>query len=61
QCELWQSGAADPVENQAVSSDIPTLVLGGEFDPITPPQYGRQAAATLPNSFFFQYPGLGHG
>jgi pimeloyl-ACP methyl ester carboxylesterase len=60
-CETWDSGTAPEIENQPVSSDIPTLVLAGEFDPITPPSWGQHAAETLSNSFFFTYPGVGHG
>ncbi len=60
-CEIWESGAGDPVENEAVYSDIPTLVVSGEYDPITPPERGAMAAETLPNSFVYEYPGLGHG
>lgn len=61
ECALWGAGAADEIEDDPVSSDLPTLVLGGVFDPITPPAYGMQAAETLPNSYFFEFPGLGHG
>ena len=60
-CDLWDVGEADPIENMAVNSDIPTLVLAGEFDPITPPSWGRLAAETLANSFYAEFPGLGHG
>jgi pimeloyl-ACP methyl ester carboxylesterase len=60
-CAAWGAGAADPVENQPVESDIPTLVLAGEYDPATPPEDGRIAAATLTNSTFLEFPGLGHG
>jgi pimeloyl-ACP methyl ester carboxylesterase len=60
-CNLWDIGAADPIENEPVESDIPTLVLAGEFDPITPPAWGRLAAATLSNATVFEFPGLGHG
>ncbi len=60
-CELWDVGVADPIENEPVTSEIPTLVLAGEFDPITPPEWGRIAASSLGNSFFFEFPGLGHG
>ncbi len=35
--------------------------MAGEYDPITPPDWGRHAAETLKNSFFFEYPGMGHG
>ncbi len=60
-CELWDAGNADPIEDLAVSSDIPALVLGGQFDPITPPRYGMIAAATLSRSYFFEFPRLAHG
>ncbi len=50
-CDLWGVKAAGPVENEPVVSSIPTLVLAGEFDPITPPAMGRQAAAALSQSF----------
>ncbi|NNC41053.1 MAG: alpha/beta fold hydrolase [Acidimicrobiia bacterium] len=60
-CDLWDVDTADPIENEPVNSPIPTLVLAGEFDPITPPSWGRLAADALPNGFFFEFPGLGHG
>jgi metal-dependent hydrolase (beta-lactamase superfamily II)/pimeloyl-ACP methyl ester carboxylesterase/Tol biopolymer transport system component len=60
-CEFWQSGLAGPVENTPVASDIPSLILAGQFDPVTPPAWGMRAAETLSNSFFYQFPGLSHG
>jgi hypothetical protein len=60
-CETWQSSQEDAGENQPVSSDLPVLVMSGEFDPITPPAYGEWAAATLSNAYVYEYPGLGHG
>ncbi len=60
-CDLWGAGKAAQAEDQAISSTIPTLVMAGEYDPITPPAWAKMAAQTLPNSYFFQYPGMGHG
>jgi pimeloyl-ACP methyl ester carboxylesterase len=60
-CESWQAGRADQVENTAVVSDIPALVLAGGYDPVTPPEWGRMAAETLRNHFFYEFPGLSHG
>jgi pimeloyl-ACP methyl ester carboxylesterase len=60
-CAEWQAVTPDPVENEPVVSDIPTLVLAGEYDPITPPAWGQLAAETLSSSYFFEYPGLAHG
>ncbi|MFP4512778.1 MAG: alpha/beta fold hydrolase, partial [Acidimicrobiales bacterium] len=46
-CEIWDVGAAPAVENEAVSSSVPTLVLAGSLDPITPPAWGRTVADQL--------------
>jgi hypothetical protein len=35
--------------------------MAGEYDPITPPAWGELAARTLPNSYYYEYPGVGHG
>ena len=60
-CPSWGAKEADPIENERVSSDIPTLVLSGEYDPVTPPAWGEIAAENLSNSFYFGFPGVGHG
>ena len=60
-CALWGAGTADLIEDEPVASAIPTLILAGEYDPITPPDYGRLAGETLSNSTFFEFPGLAHG
>ncbi len=60
-CDLWQAGQADAIENEPVSSDIPTLILAGEYDPITPPAWGQSVAEQLSNHYYFEFPGIGHG
>jgi pimeloyl-ACP methyl ester carboxylesterase len=60
-CDLWNVTSAPEIENEPVVSDIPTLVLAGQFDPITPPDWGRQVAESLSNGYFFEFPGMGHG
>ena len=35
--------------------------LSGQYDPITPPAWGQLAAETLSHSFFYEFPGIGHG
>lgn len=59
-CEQWQSGTAGQWENESISSDIPTLIINGELDPITPPEWGRQVMEGLSQAYFFEYPGQGH-
>jgi pimeloyl-ACP methyl ester carboxylesterase len=60
-CAIWDVPGASPAQQQPVRSGIQTLVLSGEFDPITPPSYGDRAAATLTNRFVFALPEAGHG
>ena len=60
-CDMWGAEEADPIENEPVWSDIPTLILAGEYDPIAPPAWGALAAETLGNSFYYEFPGVGHG
>jgi pimeloyl-ACP methyl ester carboxylesterase len=61
ECVIWGAVVSDGLENAAVESDIPTLVLAGDFDPITPPGWGEVATETLSNSYFYTFPGVGHG
>jgi pimeloyl-ACP methyl ester carboxylesterase len=60
-CQEWGAAPFDPREGQPVASDIPALIIAGEYDPITPPDYGRQVAALLSRSYFYEFPGQGHG
>jgi pimeloyl-ACP methyl ester carboxylesterase len=60
-CEAWGAKEAGPIENEPVISDIPTLVLAGDYDPVTPPAWGQMAVATLNNAHYLEFPGVGHG
>jgi pimeloyl-ACP methyl ester carboxylesterase len=60
-CAVWESGEAAPIEDQAIASDTPTLVIAGVFDPVTPPSWSRLAEETLSNSFYYEFPNVGHG
>ena len=44
-----------------MTSDLPVLILSGEFDPVTPSLWGDEAAKTLSNSKHIVVPGIGHG
>jgi pimeloyl-ACP methyl ester carboxylesterase len=59
-CQDWTGLPLNPRENQPVTSEIPALILAGEFDPITPPEWGRMTAAHLSNSYYYEFPGNGH-
>lgn len=57
-CEFWNPKAS--VDNTAVSSPIPALILVGQYDVATPPRWATLTAATLPNSTVIEVPGAGH-
>lgn len=60
-CELWEVEQLPTSVDAPVISDIPTLLLSGEFDPITPPPFADEAAHTLTNAFVLTFPAGGHG
>lgn len=39
---------------------LPTLILAGEYDPVTPPSYGQYISEQLPDSHYYTVPGRGH-
>jgi pimeloyl-ACP methyl ester carboxylesterase len=61
QCPLWQTRFATADDGAPVMSEIPTLVLTGEFDARTPIEFGRRIATTLSRSYMFELPGETHG
>jgi len=59
-CAAWDVEPLGAIESQSVVSDIPTLVLVGQFDPITPPVWGEVTVSTLSNGTLVVMPGAGH-
>lgn len=60
-CAAWRMDDLGAFMDEPVSSDVPALILAGQFDPITPPAMGESLQAGFPNSYFYTYPGMGHG
>jgi pimeloyl-ACP methyl ester carboxylesterase len=60
-CELWPRGVLDPESREPVASSRPVLLMSGEFDPVTPPEYAERAAVRLDNSRHLVARGQGHG
>jgi pimeloyl-ACP methyl ester carboxylesterase len=60
-CKEWPTGPMDDDLRQPLRVDVPTLILSGEEDPITPPAYGDMADASLPKSLHLIGGGQGHG
>jgi pimeloyl-ACP methyl ester carboxylesterase len=60
-CALWDVEQLGPPIDEPVTSDIPTLLLSGQFDPITPPANAARAAETLETAYTFTFANGSHG
>lgn len=59
-CRVWKVPAAPMHEAAPVTVDIPTLIFGGSWDPVTPAVWGHAAAQSLENANMFEFPATGH-
>lgn len=59
-CKAWPKGEVPADFHKALATNVPALVLEGEFDPVTPPRYGEEVVKTLPNGRLFTLRGQGH-
>ena len=60
QCSVWPKGPVSKDFHQPLKTDIPTLLLSGEFDPVTPPRYAEQVLASLGKARHLVGKGQGH-
>ena len=49
-CSAWPKYQPSADFYQTVKADIPTLIMSGELDPVTPASNGEKSHANLPNS-----------
>lgn len=57
-CQSWQN--VPPANRALANSDVPTLLLGGEYDVLTPSRWAQAAAENLPNATVVSIPYTGH-
>ena len=60
-CGLWPRGPVDADLHAPLRSDVPTLLLSGEADPVTPPVDAERAAEGLTRHRHLILKGEGHG
>jgi pimeloyl-ACP methyl ester carboxylesterase len=60
-CAGWPVRPVPASWKDPVRSEVPALLLSGEADPVTPPEWAERAARTLPNARAVVLPGQGHG
>lgn len=61
QCQAWPAALLPADYHQPVDSDVPSLLLSGNLDPVTPPSWGEEVASHLSRSRHIVVPGAGHG
>lgn len=60
-CQKWNVPQLGARADEPVTAQVPTLVLSGDYDPITPPPFGQAAAETITPSYVYEFPAYGHG
>lgn len=60
-CPVWPHGQAAEGATVPFRSELPVLLLSGQFDPVTPPRYAEQVLPGLPNGRHLVAKGQGHG
>lgn len=59
-CALWPRGEVERDYAEPAVSDVPVLILTGEWDPVTPPSNGDATAKGLKNSLHLVVPSGAH-
>ena len=60
-CATWPHGGRPDDFTAPLKSDLPVLLLSGQFDPVTPPRYAERVLQTLPNGRHLVLRGQAHG
>lgn len=59
-CKIWRVPKRPMQEKVATTASVPTLVIAGQFDHLTPPSWGEEVVSTLNNSYLAIIPHGGH-
>ena len=59
-CKFWSRGEIPGDYLEPVHSSVPTLIISGSFDPVTPTSMAKEIASTLTNSTLFIIPEMPH-
>ena len=60
-CEIWSVKKVPEIENMAVHSNIPVLLISGEYDELTPVKWAQSMTRNLTNSYHLIFKGWKHG
>ncbi len=59
-CRNWPATNFNRPPLTPLHSNLATLVLGADFDPVTPPAYSREVQANLSHSYYVELPADAH-
>jgi len=59
-CDGWPTALLSQAQDPTVKSDVPTLLLSGAFDPVTPPAWAEMAAHNLTQGYVYISPAGSH-
>ncbi len=59
-CSVWPKGERPADFHQPLTTAIPTLLLSGQYDPVTPPRYAEAVLKHLSDARHLVAPGQGH-
>ncbi|WP_329742285.1 alpha/beta fold hydrolase [Dyella sp. A6] len=60
ECSVWPHGSRPADFHAPLKSSKPILILSGQFDPVTPPSYGKTILAGLSDARQLIFKGQGH-
>jgi pimeloyl-ACP methyl ester carboxylesterase len=60
-CALWPKAKVAPDFRTPVTARVPVLLVSGQYDPVTPPEFGDRIAKSLPLAKHIVVPNNGHG
>lgn len=59
-CQHWPRGTRPAGFEKPLATAVPALLMSGELDPVTPPEYGARVAKSLPKARHVVLKGQGH-
>ncbi|WP_421807663.1 alpha/beta fold hydrolase [Flagellimonas sp.] len=59
-CKIWSVESVSEIENNAIKSDIPVLLINGEYDELTPSKWANAMMPNFTNSYHLIFKGWKH-
>ena len=59
-CAVWPKAPVPAIYNQSLISDVPTMILSGALDPVTPQRWGEKMKELMTNSLHLVAANTGH-